>query len=94
MKVTAKDQTKIKRLISRIPKFYDENHYELFIYEFQDGCEDWDLDLNFANFDGTMTNLEKVVNDIIKQSEKRLSHIDFKYADRPGDFDQFTIYKA
>ena len=93
-KVSAEHKAEIKRCISRIPRDYDETPFELFIYEFQDGCEDWDLELNFAGFDGSMINLEKVVGDIIKRSGKRLSNIDFKWIDRVGDFDQFTIYKA
>jgi hypothetical protein len=92
-KISAEHKALIKKCIDRIPKDYDGIHYELFIYEFQDGTNISDLD-GFAGFDGTITNLEKVVNDIIKRSGKKLSHIDFKYADRIDDFDQFTIYSV
>ena len=93
MKVSVEHKAEIKRCISRIPKDYDETPFELFIYEFQNGTSISDLE-GFADFDGTIKNLEKVVNEIIKQSGKRLSHIDFKWIDRVGDFDQFTIYSV
>jgi hypothetical protein len=94
-RVSAEHKAEIKRCISRIPKDYDEDEtpFELFIYEYQDGTNISDLD-GFADFDGTMTNLEKVVNNIISRSKERLSHIDFKWCDRVGDFDQFTIYSV
>ena len=93
MNISAVHKSEIKKCISRIPKDYDETPFELFIYDFQDGCPDWDLDVNFAEFDGTMTHLEKVVKEIINKN-KKLSHIDFKWINRVGDFDQFTIYQS
>ena len=92
MKITSEHKVLIKKCISNIPKDYDETHYELMIYEFQNNTEISDLE-EFADFDGTIVNLKKVVNNIIKERKKTLSHIDFKYADREGDFDQFTIYQ-
>jgi len=96
-RVSAEHKAEIKRCISRIPKDYEEEYnetpFELFIYEYQDGTNISDLE-DMADFDGTMTNLEKVVDNIIKRSGKRLSNIDFKWCDRVGDFDQFTIYSV
>ena len=100
-KVSAEHKKQIKEIISRLPKKpskwdpvnYEDAPYELMIYEYQDSTNIADLD-EFADFDGTMTNLEKVVNNIIKRSGKRLSNIDFKFESKAYGFDQFTIYQA
>ena len=100
-KVSAEHKKQIKEIISRLPKKaskwdpvnYEDAPYELMIYEYQDGTNIADLD-EFADFDGTMTNLEKVVNNIIKRSGKRLSNIDFKFESKEYGFDQFTIYSV
>ena len=87
-------KNEIKAIMKQLPKMgWDDpdyfTTYELMIYVNQDNG-DWDL----ADFDSfkDLRDLDKVVKKIIKDYGKELNHIDFKWSEEEGEFDQMTIY--
>ena len=95
-KLTPEITQKIKDILKDLPKekSYDDDEYfctyELMVYvNHQDGKYDFD---EFYHFKG-IRQLEKVVNEIIKDYFITLYCIDFKYSYEEGEFDQFTIYE-
>ena len=85
----------VKDIIRQLPKELPFDHpdffttYELMIYTNQEDG-DWDLE-DFSHFKG-MRELDKVIKKIDNQYGDRLNHIDFKWSEEEGEFDQITIY--
>ena len=88
-------KTQIKSIMKQLPKQLPIDHpdyfttFELMIYTNKEG-NDWDLD-DFDSFKD-LRDLDKVVKKIIKDYGKELNHIDFKWSEEEGDYDQMTIY--
>ena len=88
-------KTQIKSIMKQLPKQLPYDHpdyfttFELMIYTNKDS-NDWDLD-DFDSFKD-LRDLDKVVKKIIKDYGKELNHIDFKWSEEEGDYDQMTIY--
>lgn len=102
MRIERHLKCKIKDRIAKIsPEVYeyfgeDMSPFELMIYTKDyhnlNNPNEFDLE-DFSKFDGTMTDLDKQVNIIRKNYGNSLSHIDFKWSEVEGDFDQITIFK-
>ena len=87
-------KNEIKAIMKQLPKMgWDDpdyfTTYELMIYTNKEN-NDWDLD-DFSHFKD-LIDLDKVIKRIINNYGERLNHIDFKWSEEEGDFDQMTIY--
>jgi hypothetical protein len=87
-------KNEIKAIMKQLPKMgWDDpdyfTTYELMIYTKKEN-NDWDLD-DFSHFKD-LRDLDKVIKRIINNYGERLNHIDFKWSEEEGDFDQMTIY--
>jgi hypothetical protein len=95
-KLDAEIKQKVKDILKDLPKekSYDDDEYfctyELKIYTtYEKGKYDFD---EYYHFKG-IRQLDKVINEIIKQYKDTLYCIDFKYSYEMDEFDQFTIYE-
>ena len=55
---------------------------------------DGDCDLDDFHYFKGIRNLEKAIEQVIKNYGHQLSHIDFKWSEEEEEFDQFTIYSV
>lgn len=95
-KLDAEIKQKVKDILKDLPKekSYDDDEYfctyELKIYTtYEKGQYDFD---EYYQFKG-IRQLDKAINEIIKQYKDTLYCIDFKYSYEMDEFDQFTIYE-